>query len=121
MAHLIPGLGRCMHDVGLFILDTRTLAWSIPTPWPTQLQRASLLPGGAHSACVVGDQLLIVGGGYQVYNQHTDQWAECDIETSAVINTNNWTVGPLEAPDLPSARSGHSCTLLHFQGTMMRC
>ena len=65
--------------------------------------------------------MLIVGGGYQVYNQLTDQWAECDVETSAVINTHNWTVTPLEGSELPSARSGHTCDLLHFQGTLMRC
>ena len=103
---------RCSNE--LYLLALRTLTWSMPT-----VRGTPPIPRGGHSAVVVGDHVLILGGcdGGENNVDDNERFVERDLADVRALDTESWEYIDVQ-PDgvaLPP-RSGHTAHLLPCDG-----
>ena len=105
---------RCSAE--LFLLDLASISWSEPT-----CRGIPALPRGGHSAVMIGDYLVILGGcdgGEEAEDPAAEaDFVERDLNDMRALNTSTWQYVEMSAcgVDLPP-RSGHTAHLLPCDG-----
>ena len=110
----IPGWDEtCANE--LFLLHLPSLSWSVP-----RLSGNSPAPRGGHSAVLVGEHLLLLGGcdgGEDDGGDGAESFIERDLSDFHTLDTRSWAYHPVTPAgrDLP-VRSGHTTALVPWDG-----
>jgi len=98
----------------LFLLRLDSLTWEAP--------RTSGLPPeprGGHTASLVGDKILIFGGGQLTLDGEEERWNEHDLPGLAWLDTSCWAYGaPAATGEEPGARGGHTAHVIGYDGAI---
>jgi len=98
----------------LFLLRLHSLTWEAP-----RTSGPSPEPRGGHTASLIGDKILIFGGGQLTLDGEEERWNEHDLPGLAWLDTSCWAYGaPATTGEEPGARGGHTAHVIGHDGAI---